>query len=472
LKQLTGQDASFLYLESRGAHLHLTAAYVYKQSEAPEMAMAFDDIYRHIESRLDTSELFRQKLVRPPLDLDYPYWVDDPDFDLQSHLYQHDGQDLATREELYDEIAALHSVPLNLARAPWEMHVYEQLGVIEGFGEDCFAIVAKYHHAAIDGTSGTQLVDGLHDTEPVAVEPTDSDGWQASHQPSVIELLARAAFSNIRAPIQLARALGSAVPAAARAITEPASSDSPKNSCAPDTRFNTVVSDQRVFHCMSFELEKIRQIRKSVDGATVNDVILAICGGGLRIWLDSNGELPDQSLVAMIPVNARANDERTREGNRLSSMFMPIHTDIEEPTERLQAIQRATSKAKSPASGIGPKHVSDISSNIPSLTLSTAGLLFTGLGLGHRLINLCNCTITNVPGPRSELYMGGAKLLWSIGSAPIIDGMGLIICVFSYQGTVNLSFTSCPEILPYPEDLADCTQQGFDELWAQAQDRV
>ena len=142
MKQLTGQDASFLYLESRGAHLTLTALYIYQQPRAPGAPLVYADIARHLNSRLDSADMFRQKLVRPPLDLDYPYWVDDPDFDLARHLHRYDGPAPRNYRSLFRLVEKLHARPLDLSRPPWEMVVLEKLGPLKDLPKRCFGIIA------------------------------------------------------------------------------------------------------------------------------------------------------------------------------------------------------------------------------------------------------------------------------------------------------------------------------------------
>jgi len=466
MKQLTGQDASFLYLESRGAHLHLTALYVYQQPRAPTAPLTFADIVRHLDSRLDSSEIFRQKLVRPPLDLDYPYWVDDAEFNLKRHMHRFTGAAPRSRRALFDLVAKLHAKPLDLSRPPWEMVVLEKLGPIEGVPQRCFAIIARYHHAAIDGASGSQLVDGLHDLQPSEIAPADSSGgpWQPAPEPGRTDVLTRGVLNNLGAPFKILKTVAGAAPGMILSRFKTSDDELPKTTTAPKTCFNQPVSRERVFHSMSIDLQRVKEIRSLVPGATVNDVILTICGGALRTWLEAHGELPTESLVAMVPVNARTSEQSSLGGNRLGTLFVPIHTDLSDPVERLQAVQQATQKAKSASGGLDARQISEVTSHVPALTLSSVGHLVTRLGIGHRVKPLCNCTITNVPGPRSTLWLGPAELVWSTGTAPIIDGMGLIISAFSYRGQITFSFCSCPEMVPDAEFMGDCTQEAYEAL--------
>ena len=462
MKQLSGQDASFLYLDSREAHLNLTGLYIYQQPESRRQRVTYRQVLDHVRSRLDAVPMFRQKLVRLPLDLDHPYWTDDPDFDLEFHIRRHGGAAPRSQRQLLDAVTAIHIEALDMSRPPWEMHVFEKLDRVSGLPENCFAIVAKYHHASIDGASGSELVDGLHDSEPSKISQPADNGWQAARGPGLLKLLTGAAINNIRLPVKLAKTLVGAVPGVVSSVLSRDKSDSAR--VVPKTRFNDVLCAERVIDALSLDLARIKSIRQAAPGATVNDVILAICGGGLRAWLQEQGELPSESLVAMVPVNLRSSDEQGFAGNKVGTMFVPIHTDVENPVARLRAVRQATQREKSADHAISMDDVREISSNIPALPLSTTAWLVTGLGLGHRVSPLCNCTITNVPGPRETIYFGPAKMVKTIGCGPVIDGMGLIISIFTYRGNVTFALTSSPAMLPDPSSLSRCIAGAFEAL--------
>jgi len=192
--------------------------------------------------------------------------------------------------------------------------------------------------------------------------------------------------------------------------------------------------------------------------------VLAICAGALRRYLEDKEELPDDSLIAMAPINTRRPDEVSVAGNVLATMSVPLHTDIADPLARLRAVREATADAKETEHAISARQMTDLTRHIPSATMALAGRLVTGLGLGHRAMRLCNCTVTNVPGVQQPLYLNGAKLIKSTGFAPVIDGMGLIISAISYNGEIVFSFTGCREITPDPEQLSACTIASFQAL--------
>ena len=472
MRQLSAQDASFLYLDSQGAHLHLTGVYIYDQTTAPGGIVRHKDILKYVESRLHTSPIFRQKLVSLPLSVDYPYWVDDEDFDLEFHIRHIALPEPRDWRQLCILIARIHSRPLDLSRPPWQMHLVEGLDNIKGIPKGAFAIISKYHHAAIDGASGTEIISGLHSTTPEYDPDPQPQPWEPERQPSWIGLMARAAVNNIREPFQLAKATAATLPAISQSLLKGELPEINLADRVPDTRFNRPVSPQRVVEGVTFKLQQLADIRKVVPGATVNDVVLAICGGALRCYLEEKDELPEDSLIAMAPINTRSPDEVGVAGNVLATMSVPLYTDIADPLARLRAVREATADAKETEHAISARQMTDITKHIPSATMALAGRLVTGLGLGHRAMRLCNCTVTNVPGVQQPLYFNGAKLIKSTGFAPVIDGVGLIISAISYNGEIIFSFTGCREITPDPERLSVCTTASFNSLKKAAAARI
>jgi WS/DGAT/MGAT family acyltransferase len=472
MRQLSAQDAAFLYFESRGAHLHLTSLNIYDQSTAPDGMVRHKDILKYIESRLHTSPIFRQKLVSLPFSIDYPYWVDDDQFDLEFHIRHIALPEPRDWRQLCILVARIHSRHLDLNRPPWELYVVEGLDNIMGIPKGAFAIIGKYHHAAIDGASGQEIMSAMHSTTPGHESDPDVEPWEARAPPSWLGLMTRAAVNNIRQPLQLAKAVSATLPGISQSLLRGELPDFSPDIEVPNTRFNGEVSSHRVFEGQTFNLKQLAAIRGAVPGATVNDVVLAICGGALRQYLLDKDELPEESLVAMAPINTRIAEEEGVAGNVLAMMFVPIHTEIADPLARLRAITEATMNAKETRNAIAARQMTDITQHIPSATTALAGRLVTGLGLGHRAIRVCNCTITNVPGPQQPLYFNGAKLIKMTGCAPIVDGMGLIITAISYNGEIVFSFTGCRDMTPDPERLSAYSVASFKALRKDAAARI
>ncbi|MAE93893.1 MAG: wax ester/triacylglycerol synthase family O-acyltransferase [Deltaproteobacteria bacterium] len=464
MEQLSGMDAAFLYFEQGNAPTHIGSFAIYDQSTAPGGKVTFKGILANVEKRLHLARCFRQKLVRVPMDLDHPYWIEDPDFDLEFHVRHIALPHPGDWRQLCIQVARIHARHLDLSRPLWEMYVIEGLDNVEGVPAGSFAVLTKIHHAAIDGVSGAELSAAIHDTEPHGEPPPPDEEWKPEAEPTTAELAARTTLNNMRSPFRFWRVMGRTIPPIARAMRGDPAEEVEGSGDVPRTRFNGIVSPHRVLDGRSFSLQDIRDIRKRVPGATVNDVILTVCSGALRKYLEFHRELPRESLVAMAPISVRTEEEAGTAGNRVSAMSVTLHTEIADPLERLAVVHRGTQESKATAEAMGARSMTDISQVLPGSLSGLAARLYTRLGLANRVKPFLNTVITNVPGPQVPLYFTGAKALGLYGCGPVLDGMGLIHAVFSYSGRISVTVTSCRDQMPDPGFYADCLQASFDEL--------
>lgn len=465
MRQLTGQDSTFIYMENPGTPLHLTSIYIYDPSTAPGGKITHKQLLEHIGSRVHTSSIFTQKLKKVPGDLDYPYWVDDDSLDLEFHVRHLALPTPRDWRQFCILTSRLHSRGLDMSRPPWEMYIIEGLDNLPGIPPGSFAILSKYHHAAIDGASGTEIVSGLHDLTADA-ESRNIPQARLEAAPSNIEMLLKAGINNVRVPFQLAKVLGVSRPKLPSVLKwkGKAEVEKPPKLHIPKTRFNDKVSPHRVFTGHMFKLDVLKKIRTAVEGATINDVILAICAGALRHYLNDKGEIPDESLVAMVPINTRNDQDKNIRGNVVSAMFVAIHTQVEDPLKRLQLIQQTTAAEKTLEKAVSARKMTDISKHIPAATLSLAGRLITATGLAYRTKPITNCVITNVPGPQIPLYMCGAELLETWGCGPVMDGLGLFFSAHSYNGKMFICAGACRDLMPDPGFFEECLIGSLNEL--------
>jgi WS/DGAT/MGAT family acyltransferase len=396
--------------------------------------------------------------------LDYPYWVDDEEFDPDAHIRQLTLPVPGDWQQLCDIVAEIHSAPLDLSRPPWDMHIVEGLDSIDGIPRDAFAIVARYHHAAMDGASGTAVLYGLHSAEPTHNADPQEEPWEPQPGPTWIRLMNRAALNGVRVPLQLTKAIANTIPGIGRAALRNVLEDIEPPDKVPKTRFNAAVSAQRVFDAAPFPLKQLAGIRKAVPGATVNDVLLTICGGALKEYLAAKGELPKESLVAVAPINTRTTADAETSGNVIATMFVPLFTDMEDPVARLRAIHEAAVDAKEATDSISPRQMTELTQHLPAATEAVAARLITGLGIGYRMKPLANCTISNVPGPQQPLYLNGAKMVRMMGVGPVLDGVGLMFTALSYDGELVLTISGCWVITPDPEVMANCLRSAYAKL--------
>jgi len=465
MRQLRGEDARFVYAETGHANSNITLVHIYDPSTAPGGRVRFKGLLKYIESRLHLSPIFRQKLLRVPLDLDHPYWIEDERFDLEYHVRHIALPKPGDWRQFCIQASRIHARPLDMSRPLWELYLVEGLDTFLNLPADSFALLTKVHHAAIDARGGAEITTLLHDTTPLPPHPEPPEPWFPESPPGSLSLLARAAWHNIVQPLMVAAPLTRALRRVAPAVLGSLGELWLHPERLPITRFNAEVSPHRVFETRRFTLDELRRVRCLVPGATVNDVVLAVCGGALRRYLQTHDELPGPSLVANAPLsirNADSNPGRQRSG--LSFLRVPLGTEIEDAVERLRSVRQHTSHADEIEQAVGAKELTDITKHAPAATLAVTARLLAGssIGLGQRA-PFASCTITNVPGPAIPLYLNGARMTYFSAIMPISDGMGLVFSVTSYDGMIIISPTSCREQIPDPEFFALCIRESFQE---------
>ena len=326
MEQLSGQDAMFVYFETSRTPFHLGGFATYDPSTAPGGRVGFDDILAHTAARLPLLPILRRRLVRLPLDIDRPYWIDDPYFDLEYHVRGIALPRPGNWHQLCAQAARILSRPLDPTKPLWEIYFVEGLEDIADTPPGSFGIITKLHHAAVDGVAGLELSSVLHTQSPDPVKTTPSDdAWEPEHQPTTMDLMARAVRNYVSQPGRLAGAVSHTVKALARLPGSLQSGELHRERRhIPRTRFNGPVDSHRVVDACDFELAEIRRIKEAVPGATVNDVVLAVVSGALRQYLDAKGELPAEPLVGLIPVSVRTPDQRKGGGNQVTMMRVSL----------------------------------------------------------------------------------------------------------------------------------------------------
>ncbi|MBC8187938.1 MAG: wax ester/triacylglycerol synthase family O-acyltransferase, partial [Proteobacteria bacterium] len=459
-----GLEAPYVHLETPNAPARVGGVAICDQSTAPGGQVTYKGTLANVESRLHLSRCFRQKLVQVPFGFDHPYWIEDADFDLEFHVRHIALPKPGDWRQLCIQVARLHARPIDLARPVWEMYVIEGLDGVEDLPAGSFAIMTKIHHAAIDGVSGNEMISAIHDLAPEGSVAAPETPWVAESAPTLMELALRSAVNNVRQPFRFARILSVAAPPAIRTYLEQREkTDTPKSEI-PRTRFNGRVSPHRVVEAITLSLADVKQIRKRVDGATVNDVILSVVGGALRRYLDHHDELPNGALSAFAPISTRTPEQMKTGGNQVSGMFVRLHTDEPDAIRRLEKVYETTVSSKEITKAVGARSMTDVTQTMPGALASISGRLVARTGLMSRLSPVANCVVTNVPGPQIPLYFTGAKLVANFGLGLPMEGIGLFHCVLSYNGAISIAVTACRAQMPDPEFYAECLEASFREL--------
>ncbi|MES2259387.1 MAG: wax ester/triacylglycerol synthase family O-acyltransferase [Pseudomonadota bacterium] len=467
MRQLSGQDASFLYMDAPNCEMHGTLVFIYDPSDAPQQPVRFKDILRHVESRLSVSSIFRQRLVQVPFALDHPYWINDANFDIEYHVRHVALPKPSDWRQFYILLSRLNAPPLNPDRPLWEMVVIEGLDRMPGVAKGSFALLIKGHHCAMDGHSAAELTMGLHDMAPdgarqVAVPAAP---LEAESPPGLLTMLARALGHNLSAPARMLAPARRALPGMAAMMTRFYRRASGERQL---TRFNRQCSPHRVFAMQTHALADIKRIRASVPGATVNDTVLSIAAGAVRAYLQDKGELPETTLRVLAPINTRQENEFGQAGNRISMFFPDVHTNIGDPLERLAAVYESTRHAKEVADGIGARDMTDLNRHSPAALTMLASKLFTHTGLTEQRTPFFHFGLSNAPGPSVPLFLCGAKLqAWTV-LVPLSHGFGLGFAVTSYMDKLTMSFTADRKAMPDPDFMEQCVARSFSEHLAAA----
>jgi WS/DGAT/MGAT family acyltransferase len=460
MQRLTGLDATFLYLETPSTHMHVASTAIFDPSDVPE-GYTFEKVKAMVENRLPLLPPFRRRLVFIPFQLHHPLWIEDPDFDIDYHVRRAALPAPGGEAELAEFAADVMSRPLHRDRPLWEMYV------LEGLEGGYIGTVTKTHHAAIDGVSGAELTANLLDLSPETMwlDPAE-DTWKPDRIPSDAELIGFAATSLARQPIAAAKAVRRTAEAAIkvrRRNREPSATPPPAPFSAPNTSINAAISPHRKFAFTQMSLDDVKHVKNTL-GGTVNDVVLALCSGALRRYFDAKGEHPDGSLVGMIPISVRADEEQGAMGNRVSSMLVDLASNIDDPLERLRTIRDATKNAKEQDKAIGADTLTNWAEFAAPAVAARAARLYSNMKMADRHRPIFNVTISNVPGPPFPLYSAGARMVAMYPMGPIMDGGALNMTVMSYMDTMNFGLVACAETIPNVADIARYLDEALDEL--------
>ena len=449
MQRLSGLDASFLYLETAAQPLHVCSILELDTSTVPG-GYTFDRLRDELTMRIKAMPEFREKLADSRLNLDHPVWVDDPDFDVQRHLHRIGLPAPGGRTELSEICGHIASLPLDRSRPLWEMWVIENVAGTDAHAGGRLALLTKVHHAAVDGVTGANLMSTLCTTEPDAPPPDPVDGPGSATE---LEIAVNGAFRFVTRPLKLVTVLPSTVSTVldtARRATKGLTMAAPF--AAPKTAFNANVTAHRNISFAEMDLDDIKTV-KGHFGVKVNDVVMALVSGVLRRFLLDRDELPESSLVAMIPVSVH--DKSDRPGrNQVSGMFSSLHTNIEDPVERLKAIAEANSVAKQHSSAIGATLLQDWTQFAAPAVFGVAMQVYARSKLSAAA-PVHNLVVSNVPGPQIPLYLLGCEVKAMYPLGPIFHGSGLNITVMSLCGKLDVGLISCPELLPDLWEMAD-----------------
>jgi diacylglycerol O-acyltransferase len=465
LQSLSGLDAAFLYLETGDTPLHVAQACVFDRSTDPEPgSSALDNMRTLILDRLDRVPPFRQVQMAAPGGWARPVWGEDSGFDLDYHLRPGSIPAPGGLDGLAEFTAGFIESPLDHRRPLWEMRV------VEGLPDGMVAGVTKIHHSAIDGVSGAELTATLLDLQPQPDSEPAAITCDPESPPSAWQLAGHGAASLLLQPVAMAGALAQIGGAAARIWRLNRSSAGPPPPAlfsAPTTLFNAPVGRERRVAFAQLDLGDVATVRQAF-GATVNDVVLAVCAGALRSYLDQSHRRPDKDLVAAVPISVRTDETRQSMGNRLSAMLVGLATSIDDPVERLVAITEGARRAKAQSRAMGAGVLAAAAELLPPIAGPALGRVVAGLRLLERPRPLFNVMISNFPGPPSPLYCAGAKLVAIYPLGPLVAGAALNITLQSYLDTLFVGLVGDAHVVADLDRLPKLLSRALAELVEQS----
>jgi diacylglycerol O-acyltransferase / wax synthase len=474
-QQLSGIDASFLYLETPETPMHVAGLTYFELPEGFEGSF-YQHFRRFFESRLHTIPIFSKRLAPSLYDLDHPGWVDDPDLDLDYHLRETTLPAPGSEAQLEEVIGRLHANMLDRSRPLWQFYVIT--GLANGQG----VLYSKVHHAAVDGGAGMAINKALYDVTPTPREVAPAPPKPASAKPAPssptavdpVKGIADIMGNMMRQQLKMWQAAPDIVNAMTSAfLAKPGETpkalgtlkslvDQLPTLNAPKTPFNTTITRERSYAARTISLSDAKAVAKA-SGAKLNDVVMAVCAGALRRYLQEKSQLPDKPLIAGVPISLREPGD-TRQNNQVSGMLCQIATDIADPAERLSAIVKSSSQAKEIAGSFRDAVPQDFAFVGAPILLQLIMLVYGRSGLADRLPMPMNVTISNVPGPPMALYCAGARVTALHPVSIAAHGAALNITVQSYMDALNFGLTADRRAVPDVGRLGDYLVDAADEL--------
>nr|WHV03866.1 putative wax ester synthase/acyl-CoA:diacylglycerol acyltransferase [uncultured bacterium] len=483
MQQLSGLDASFLYMETPTTYGHVNGLAVYERPY-PEFD-PYAAVYERFGSLVGHVAPLRRRVVAVPFGLDHPYWVDDPHFDLDFHIRQIGLAPPGAADQLAEQVARIIGRQMDRSHPLWEVYV------IEGLGDGRWAMLTKFHHATVDGAAGVIMLKMFTDESRDAEWPWEPVAWNSESLPTDSELLRQTVGNLLVNPVKatrlslkvvrnmadaaglnsfsgiVARSRDLIASTAGRGEDAEAVADQLRRVAlpitpAPPTPWNKSVGPHRRFAMRSTALSNIKQL-KDATGGTVNDVVMAICAGALREYLLRHDALPDEPLRAMVPVSIRTGHEEDPWTNRVSSIVCVLPTDCDDPLERVARCKEAMNVAKRQLDLVPATTLTEATDATSPVIAGAAVRLMARLS--DRVNMPVNVVISNVPGPREALYFAGCKLDNYIPVSTISNGVGLNITVHSYEDRLDFGLVADRDLVPDLWDLVDLHVEEIERLF-------
>ncbi|MBV8461916.1 MAG: wax ester/triacylglycerol synthase family O-acyltransferase [Acidimicrobiales bacterium] len=456
--RLSPLDTSFLHIEDHVSHMHIASDAIFEGPPPP-----FADIVAMVDGKLELVPRYRQKVKSVPFELGRPVWVDDPHFNLEYHVRHTALPAPGGETELRKLVGRVMAQQLDRSKPLWE------IWVVEGLEEGRWAMLAKTHHALVDGVSGTDLLAVIMDLSADAERPAPSQ-WSPRPEPSGLQLVVDALENVVRSPYEQLRAARAQartvrrIAGYARDVAGGLFSLSGLVRPTPLSSLNGPLGPHRRYAWATTSVEDIKYVRKTL-GGTFNDVVLASITNGFRELLLSRDEDVDRVVRTLVPVSVRPRDESGKavgDGtfeNKVSAMFAELPVDIDDPVLRLHAITDQMKGLKESRQAVAGEALTSMSGFAPPMLLALGMRLATRAGQRN-----VNTVTTNVPGPQFPLYAAGRRMIRAFPYVPLGGQIRLGIAIFSYDGEVNFGITGDYDSTEDIDVLAGGIEDGMTQM--------
>jgi diacylglycerol O-acyltransferase len=471
LHQVDSEDAAFLFMEKADNPAHLGLVALYDQSGCDGAVIRFQHILKHMQNRLSSAPVFQQKVKRVAGDMDYPYWVEDNNFDLEYHVRHLALPKPGDWRQLCIQISRLHSRPLDIRRPLWELYIIEGLDQVTDLPEGSFALYFKIHHCAMDEFTAIELLESLHETiaNPRQHEHNATQITRLrAREPGTLDIVAQVLSGNIVRSIRFSLQSLKHRRFISKQLVKLAVRRLPRltaaNSAGDEqhTRFKASPGSARVFEGGFYHRSVLDKFISIVPGANMDHALAVVCGEATRAYLANKDGLENVNLSAQLQVDLRNAGAHALSGNKMALQHIELYTGVDNLVERLYAIVGSNVSASEDELERRGHDIRAVYENIPAPLLSMIGRWSK-----HELRSLeagGSCGISTLVGPDQPVYLLGAKLSGLTSVSPLYKGCGLMYSASQYGDKIALSFTSGRDILPDPENLMACLRETMEQI--------
>lgn len=465
MHQLSGMDYMFFGIENEDNPAHIAGISICDPATAPGGKLSGPKIRKLLCARLEPLPLIRRRLQRVPLNLDYPYWVDDEDFDIDAHVRMLRLPKPGSWGQLTRKMSQLVNEPFDEDRPLWEICVIQGINSAPDLSPGSFALYLRMHHVFADAATSMIINDVMFDNS--SFDPNDAEG--APESPDKLQMLKSAANNSVGRSIRTGIKAVKATPSVARYLSETISRsirerempinriNEPKTRLAPEN-----IGSERSTDACRLDFSRVKAMRKLVKGSTINDLLIAVVGGGIRRYLAKHGEIPDDSLTAIAPINLRQFDDGEKGSNVVSAMLLPLRQDIEDPVERLAEIHAASAHAKRDEVMEANRRLAGIITELPAPVLGTALGAISGLAYRGKT-SFASTIVSNVRSYSKTRFVGGTEVKHAFGVGLLGPGVGSLHACTVYAGHLHIGLTCSPDAIPDTREYMRCIEDSFAE---------